>query len=90
MGASPIVAEGLVILVCDQQQGAFLLAVDSATGEVRWRTPRPEAKSGHSSPVLWTAGDGTRQVLLAGSFMVTAYDLLSGNRQWGSAACRSK
>jgi outer membrane protein assembly factor BamB len=82
MGASPLVAEGLVILVCDQQQGSFLLAVDSATGAVRWRTPRPEAKSGHSSPVLWTAEDGTRHVLVAGSFMVTGYDLLSGNRQW--------
>lgn len=82
MGASPIVAEGLVILVCDQQQGSFLLAVDRATGEVRWRTPRPEAKSGHSSPVLWTSGGGGRQVVVAGSFMVTGYDLLSGEKLW--------
>jgi len=82
MGASPIVADGLVVLACDQQQGSFLLAVDSATGAVQWRTPRPEAKSGHSSPVLWMTTDGVQQVLLAGSFMVSAYDLQTGTRQW--------
>ncbi|HIE92243.1 MAG TPA: hypothetical protein EYQ83_05030 [Acidobacteria bacterium] len=82
MGASPIVEDGLVILACDQQQGSFLLALDATTGAERWRTQRPEAKSGHSSPVLWTAADGTRQVLMAGSFMLSAYDLATGDRQW--------
>jgi len=82
MGASPIVEDGLVILACDQQQGLFLLALDATTGAERWRTQRPEAKSGHSSPVLWTAADGTRQVLMAGSFMLSAYDLATGDRQW--------
>jgi outer membrane protein assembly factor BamB len=82
MGASPIVEDGLVILACDQQQGSFLLALDASSGAVRWRTPRPEAKSGHSSPVLWTAPDGSRQVLMAGSFMLSAYDLETGDRRW--------
>ena len=82
MGASPIVAEGLVILPCDQQQGSFLLAVDAATGEERWRTARPEAKSGHSSPVLYDPPDGPLQVLIVGSFLLTAYDVATGAKVW--------
>ena len=82
MGASPIVAGDLVILACDQQRDSFLLAVDAATGDVRWRTPRPQARSGHSSPVLWRSPEGEHQVLVAGSFMLTAYAVETGERRW--------
>ena len=82
MGASPIVAEGFVILPCDQQRGSFLLAVDAATGEERWRVERTEAKSGHSSPVLYDAPDGPLQVLVVGSFLLTAYDVATGEKIW--------
>jgi outer membrane protein assembly factor BamB len=53
MGASPIVVGNLVVLSCDQSLGSFLLAVDGRSGKERWRTARPEAKSGHSTPILW-------------------------------------
>ena len=82
MGASPIVAEDLVILACDQQLGSFLLAVDAATGEERWRVDRPEAKSGHSSPVLYQPAVGGLQVLVVGSFLLTAYDVVTGEKVW--------
>ncbi len=52
MGASPILAAGNVVLVVDQQQGSHVLAVDSESGELAWRTERPAARSGHSTPVL--------------------------------------
>ena len=51
MGASPILAGDLVILSCDQQQDSYLLAVNSATGTVQWQVARPEAKSGHATPI---------------------------------------
>ena len=82
MGASPIVADNLVLLACDQQNGSFLLAVDADTGEVRWKVDRPEAKSGHSSPVLYDPPDGPLQVLVAGSFLLTAYDVATGEKRW--------
>ena len=52
MGASPILAEGLVLLSCDQSRGSFVAAFDAKSGRERWRTPRPEALSGHATPVV--------------------------------------
>ena len=53
MGASPVIVGDLVVLACDQSLGSFIMAVDKRTGRVRWKVDRPEAKSGHSTPVLW-------------------------------------
>lgn len=82
MGASPILAGDLVILSCDQQQDSYLLAVNSATGTVQWQVARPEAKSGHATPILHEPVEGPSQVLMAGSFMLIAYDVATGERLW--------
>lgn len=82
MGASPIIAGDLVILVCDQSVDSFIIAVDKRTGRVAWRRDRPEAKSGHSSPVLWRGPTGREQVLVPGSFLLTAYDAATGDKVW--------
>ena len=50
MGASPIVVDDVVILACDQSTGSFIAAFDKKSGRERWRTPRPEARSGHTTP----------------------------------------
>src|SRR5690606_8027786 len=49
----------------------------------RWRTPRPGAKSGHATPILWHAPDGQQEILLPGSFLLTAYEPATGERIWG-------
>ena len=82
MGASPVIVGDMVLLACDQSIGSFLMAVNKRTGAVRWKTPRPEAKSGHATPILWRAPDGRDQILLPGSFLLTAYDLASGEKRW--------
>ncbi len=82
MGASPVIVGDLLILACDQSLGSFLLAVDKRTGQEKWRTPRPEARSGHATPIVWKAPDGRDQILLPGSFLLTAYDALTGERRW--------
>ncbi len=51
MSASPIIAGDLVVLLCDQRSGSFLVAADRKTGKVRWRKDRPGApESSSSSP----------------------------------------
>lgn len=82
MGASPVLVGDLVVLACDQSLGSYLMAVDKRTGQVRWKVDRPEAKSGHSTPILWRAPDGKDQILLPGSFLLTAYDAATGNKLW--------
>lgn len=82
MGASPVIVGDLLILACDQSLNSFLLAVDKRTGKEVWRTPRPEAKSGHATPIVWRGPDGRDQIILPGSFLLTGYDALTGKRLW--------
>ena len=82
MGASPVIVGDLVVLVCDQSVGSFIMGVDKRTGKVRWKVPRPEAKSGHSTPVVWRGADGRDQVVVPGSFLLTAYDAATGEKRW--------
>ena len=82
MGASPVIVGDNVILACDQSVGSFLMAVNKRTGKVAWRVDRPEAKSGHSTPVLWRGPDGRDQILLPGSFLLTSYDAETGKKLW--------
>ena len=82
MGASPIVVDDLVVLACDQSTGSFIAAFDRNTGRERWRTPRPEARSGHSTPIVYTQPRGPKQVILPGSFLLSAYAADTGKRLW--------
>jgi outer membrane protein assembly factor BamB len=82
MGASPIVVGDLVVLVCDQTTGSFIVAVDRHDGRIRWRVERPEATSGHSTPVVLEPGGGPPELLVPGSFFLTSYDLTSGRKLW--------
>ena len=82
MGASPVIVGDLVVLACDQLRGSHLLALDKRTGAERWKTPRPEATSGHATPIVWRGPNGRDQILLPGSFLMTAYDAASGEKIW--------
>ena len=82
MGASPVIIGNLLVLACDQSLGSYLLALDKRTGKQVWKVDRPEAKSGHSTPILWRGPDGRDQILLPGSFLLTAYDAATGRKIW--------
>jgi hypothetical protein len=47
MAASPVVAGDLVVLVCDQQTGSFVFAVDRITGRQRG-CGDPDVLMGHA------------------------------------------
>lgn len=82
MGSSPIVAGDKVVLVCDQASGSFIIALDKATGRVAWKKDRPEATSGHCTPILYQPETVGLQVIVAGSFLLTAYSADTGDRVW--------
>ncbi len=82
MGASPILFEDTVILAADQTSDSYLLAVSRADGAQVWKTERPEAKSGHATPILWDDETGRTQLLIPGSFYLTSYDARTGEKLW--------
>lgn len=82
MGASPIVAGNNVVLVCDQSTDSYIVALDLHSGETVWKQDRPEAKSGHSTPVVYRGKDGELQVIVAGSFLLTSYAAETGKKLW--------
>ncbi len=81
-GASPILAGDTLLMVCDQDTGSFLLAVDKKSGRTLWRTARPHAQRGYATPILYRSSDGSQQVIVAGSFRVSGYDLKTGSEVW--------
>jgi outer membrane protein assembly factor BamB len=78
MGASPVLAGDLVVLVCDQNRGSFAAGFRQVDGREVWRTPRPEALSGHSTPVLYDPPGGPLQVIAPGSFRMDSYSAATG------------
>ena len=85
MGASPIVADNKVILVCDQQTDSFIIALDKSSGEKIWKKDRPEATSGHCTPVAYSPEEGETQILVPGSFLLISYSAKTGERLWWTA-----
>ena len=92
MGASPILVGDLVVQPCDQDTNSFLLAVESRTGRVRWRTERPYVISGYSTPVVVRPAGGEAQIVVPESFQLSAYSARDGRRVWWvrGLACEMK
>ena len=82
MGASPVVAGNNVVLVCDVKVDSFLIALNKKTGKLAWKTLRPEAKSGHSTPIIYKPQDNEVQILVPGSFFLMAYSAATGKKLW--------
>jgi outer membrane protein assembly factor BamB len=82
VAASPVLHGDSVYLVVDQARDSYVMAVNAANGELRWRKARPDAVGGvYSSPVIYTGG--AEPVLgVLGDIEFSAYSLASGERVW--------
>jgi outer membrane protein assembly factor BamB len=81
MGASPVLANGKVLMICDQDQNAYVTAVDQKTGKVIWRTERPEMVHSFSTPILYS-GKGVTELIVPGSYQMSSYDVDTGDLLW--------
>jgi outer membrane protein assembly factor BamB len=79
-GVSPIIADGLVILVRDTLKDAKIMAFDAATGTVKWEKLR-QSPTSYSTPITWTTTAG-KQIAVAGHAKLVGYDLASGEEKW--------
>ncbi|MGE3509817.1 MAG: PQQ-binding-like beta-propeller repeat protein [Vicinamibacterales bacterium] len=83
VSSSPIVHGAMVILVCDQRRGSFVLAVDKDTGRVRWRTERPGTTTeGYTTPAIYAPSSGEPQLVVSGASRLDGYDLETGKNLW--------
>src|SRR3989449_5696704 len=82
MGAAPLLVGDTVVLACDQNTDSFIIAGAHRARRVRWKTPRPEAHSGHSTPILYTPAGAPTQIVVPGSFLLTAYAAATGEKIW--------
>ena len=82
MSGSPIIAGGLVVLVCDQVSGSFVIALDRATGRLRWKTDRPGLPIGWSTPMVFRPEAKRADLIVIGSTRLDAYDLATGASHW--------
>jgi outer membrane protein assembly factor BamB len=77
--ASPVLHDGRLYLVNDNDEDSYLLALDSETGNEIWRTPRDE-KSNWATPFVWKTADRV-EIVTPGTGRVRSYDL-SGKLLW--------
>jgi outer membrane protein assembly factor BamB len=82
MSASPIIAGGLVMQLVDQLTGSYLIALDRATGTVRWKADRPAATIGYATPVVFRPPSGQPEIVTIGSARLDSYDLATGAPRW--------
>lgn len=79
-GASPALADGILVINRDHEGQSFIEAIDAATGRTKWKKDRREVTS-WASPLIVRHGDRF-QVVVAGTDRIRAYDLTSGEVVW--------
>lgn len=81
-GSSPILADGKLLIVCDQEIDSYLIALDTESGETVWKAERPDFTRGYGTAGIFRPADAAPQVVVPGSYRVVAYDLATGERLW--------
>lgn len=82
-GAAPTLDGDTLYLKFDQEQGSYMVALDTRTGKERWRVTRDEVSS-WSAPLVVAHG-GRKQVVVSASSKVRSYDAATGKLIWESA-----
>ncbi len=87
-GSSPVIEDGVVLLVFDGTDKQFIVGLDVRTGKEIWRTARPpiratdgEYRKAYSTPLIITVG-GRKQAVIPGAQWMCAYDPATGKEIW--------
>ena len=79
-GGSPVVYGDLLLLSCDGTDVQFVVALDKATGAIRWKTSR-EGRMAYTTPLLVEI-DGVTQLISSGGDGVMGYEPATGKELW--------
>jgi outer membrane protein assembly factor BamB len=82
-GTSPIVFEDLVVVNNDQDGTSSLVALDSKTGDIRWKIPRSTARVAYSTPCVFQPKGRPPELIFASqAHGVSGVDPKSGSTKW--------
>ncbi len=96
LGSSPILVDGLLVMSHDgSSEGpdktvgwqkpwdkSFVVALDAATGKVKWKTMRGQTRISHGSPTLWKSEDGKNCIVTEAGDVVQGLDVKTGELLW--------
>jgi outer membrane protein assembly factor BamB len=81
-GGSPTLFNDLLIVNCDGADEAYVVALDKATGRVRWRTSRRQPfDQSYTTPLVIDVA-GSKQLISIGAYRAGSYDPQSGRELW--------
>ncbi|MBM3764836.1 MAG: pyrrolo-quinoline quinone [Acidobacteria bacterium] len=80
-GGSPVLFEDLLIISCDGFDAQYVVALDAASGKVRWKTPRGKGNQAYTTPLVIDV-EGRAQVISPGAHHAYAYDPRTGKELW--------
>ena len=86
LGTSPVATSHGVVVAVMQSGPSFLLSLDPATGQIRWKTDRDtgapsEAAQSYTTPVVGRY-DGREVLFTVGADAITCHEAQSGRELW--------
>lgn len=78
-GSSPVLYKDVLYIQVDNEENSFLIALDAATGNEKWKINRDE-KTNYSTPVIWENKQGNELVTTGKS--ARSYDPETGSLIW--------
>ena len=82
MASSPVLEAGVLVLLCDQSRGPFLVGIDAATGRELWRQTREVTGESWTTPVVRGSGTESAEILVFGTSFLDAISVRTGERSW--------
>jgi outer membrane protein assembly factor BamB len=79
-GGSPALYQDLLIISCDGYDTQYVVALEKATGKVRWKVPR-NGYQAYTTPLVIHV-DGQDQVISPGAYRAVSYEPLTGKEIW--------
>jgi outer membrane protein assembly factor BamB len=79
-GSSPVLHNGKLVIVRDNQRQSYIEVLDAATGETAWKKNRAEDNTWATPAIVHH--DGRTQVITPGSHKIRSYDLDTGELIW--------
>ena len=76
-GSSPVLYKNSIVLLCDHDPAAYLLALDKFTGKTLWKTDRGKGLRSYSTPLVVT-GEGRDELIVNSNPRIDAYDPATG------------